>query len=71
MWFFGGAMTYKECAYILRATIRDRERMHKLETIFVGPNGEEVGKGYINPEADILYQAMKLALYCVEEKIPK
>ena len=64
-------MTAKECADILRNTIRHRERMHQQEVTFIGPNDEEIGTGKINPEADILYLAMKFALPCVEEKIQK
>lgn len=62
-------MDAKECADILRATISHRERMHQKEVTLIGPNGEEMGAGKINPEADCLYQAMKFALPCVEEKI--
>lgn len=61
-------MTAEECVEILRSTIRHRERMHK-EVIFVDENGET--PGHINPEADILYQALKFALTCVEGKISK
>lgn len=61
-------MTAQKCADILRSFIRHQERMHK-EVIFVDENGETPGR--INPEADILYQATKFALTCVEEKISK
>lgn len=61
-------MDAKECAGILQATIQHRERMHKEEMILLGKNGEEEARGKINPEADILYQALKFALTCVEEK---
>lgn len=61
-------MNARECADILRSAIRHRERMHEAETVFIDENGvETVGK--FNPDADILYQAMKFALHCVEEKI--
>ena len=64
-------MTAKECADILRSFIRHRERMHQEEVTFVGQNDEEISTGKIDPEADILYQATKFALSCVEEKIQK
>lgn len=62
-------MDAKECADILQATIRHRERMHKEEMTLIGKNGEEEACGKINPDADILYQALKFALTCVEEKV--
>lgn len=64
-------MTLEECAEILRSTIRHREHMHQKEVMLIGSNDEEIATGKINPEADILYQAMKVALPCVEEKIQK
>ena len=64
-------MTAEECAEILRSTIRHREHMHQKEVTLIGPNDEEVATGKINPEADVLYQALKFALSCVEEKIQK
>ena len=35
--------------------------------ILLGENGEEKARGKINPDADMLYQALKFALACVEE----
>ena len=64
-------MTAEECANILRSTILHRERMHQKEVTLIGPNDEEIATGKITPEADILYQALKFALPCVEEKIQK
>ena len=64
-------MTAEECADILRSFIRHRERMHQKEVTLIGPNDEEVGTGKTNPEADCLYQALKFALPCVEEKSQK
>lgn len=63
----GEGMDAKECADVLQATIRHRERMHKEEMILLGENGEEKARGKINPDADMLYQALKFALACVEE----
>ena len=64
-------MDARECADILRSFIRHRERMHQEEVTFIGPNDEEMATGKIDPEADILYQATKFALSCVEEQIKK
>lgn len=62
-------MTLKECADVLRSFIRHREKMHEQEVIFERPDGTEEGRGRINPEADDLYQAAKIALECVENAI--
>lgn len=67
----GNTMTSAQCADILHSFIRHRENMHKKETICIDSNGLEVSRGYINPEKDVLYQAMKFALQCVEEKVEK
>ena len=64
-------MTVDECAEILRSFVRHRERMQQREVTLIGSNDEEIATGKINPEADILYQAMKFALSCVQEKIQK
>ena len=64
-------MTAEECAEILRSTILHREHMHQKEVTLIGSNDEEIATGKINPEADILYQALKFALSCVEENIQK
>lgn len=64
-------MTAEECADILRASIRHRERMHKEEIIFVGPDESEYQYGKINSDSDDLYHAMKFALDCVEEECSK
>lgn len=64
-------MTATECADILRATIRNRERLHEKEIDLIGAAGTVEAHGHISPESDILYQAMRFALSCVEEKIQK
>lgn len=64
-------MNAKECAEVFRSFIRHREKMCEKETIFINSDGTEVGRGYINPEKDVLLQAMKFALPLVEEQIPK
>lgn len=63
-------MDAKECADILRATIRHHERMHGEGVVFIGPDGAEE-KVMVNPDNDILYHAMRFALSCVEKYIPK
>lgn len=61
-------MDAKECAHTLRSFIRHRERMHERETIFIDEDGTEtVGK--LGADDDAIYQALKFALPCVEEKI--
>lgn len=62
-------MTATECADILRSFIWHREKMHQTDMIFKDENGMEIDRGKLNPETDILYQAAKFALTCVEEKI--
>lgn len=63
-------MTAEECANILRATIKHRERMHQQDMTFIGPEGAE-SVGRINLEADELYHAIQFALTCVEGNIQK
>ena len=64
-------MNAKECAETLRSFIRHRERMCEKETIFVDSDGMEIGRGYLNPEKDVLLQTMKFVLPLVEEQISK
>ena len=61
-------MELKECAEILRSMIRHRELEHQEVIHFRGDDGEE-RCGKINPNEDVVYQAMKTALKCVEEKL--
>lgn len=61
-------MNGKECADILRETIRHRERTHEKEMAFFDENGRLIGRGKVEPAADELYQALKYALRCVEKE---
>lgn len=62
-------MNPEKCAEILRSFIKHREKMHKSEMILIDDDGSETGRGYVNPETDCLYQAVKYALSCVETHI--
>ena len=64
-------MTHKECAEILRSIMQKRERMHCKEIVVTENDGTEAVYGYMTKEDDLLYQALEMALTCIEEKIHK
>lgn len=61
-------MTYKECAQSLRKMIQHREKMHQEDFYEMTPEGEKLA-GKINPDADLAYQVMLVALECVERVV--
>ena len=58
-------MTYKECSLNLRKLIKHRERMHQVGVYEMTPEGAKLA-GKINPDADLEYQVMLVALECVD-----
>lgn len=63
----GEGVNREECAAILRGAIKHREGTHKREITFCDANGNEFGKGTVEPMEDKLFQALKFALTCVEK----
>ena len=61
-------MTYKECAQSLRKMIQHREKMHQEDFYEMTPEGKKLA-GKINPDADLAYQVMLVALECVERVV--
>ena len=59
-------MEVKECVAILRSFLRHRTHMHGKEVALISDDGFEEDSGYFSEESDILYQAVKFALDCVE-----
>lgn len=61
-------MTYEGCAQELRVMIGHRERMHQQGFYEMTPDGGKfVGK--VNPDNDLAYQTMLVALECVERSL--
>ena len=58
-------MTYKECAWSLRKIIEHREKMHEKDFYEIAPDGDKL-LGKINPENDLIYQTLLVALEGVE-----
>lgn len=58
-------MTYKECSLNLRKLIKHREKMHQEDFYETTPDGTRLA-GKINPDADLAYQVMLVALECVD-----
>lgn len=61
-------MTYKECAWALRKMIKHQEKMHKQDFYEMTPDGEKP-LGKINPDNDLTYQTLLVALKCVERAL--
>lgn len=58
-------MTYKECAWSLRKMIKHQEKMHQQDFYEKTADGEKL-LGKINPDNDMVYQTLLVALECVE-----
>lgn len=61
-------MTCKECAWALQKMIKHQEKMHKQDFYEMTPDGEKL-LGKINPDNDLTYQTLLVALECVERAL--
>lgn len=61
-------MNYKECACSLRKILEHREKMYHQDFYEMTPDGEKL-LGKINPENDMIYQTLLVALECVERSV--